>query len=69
MIIKTTNGVILNFPANNALVMLQKSADILFKKNDSRGREKYVSEFVSKSGINTRFYLISHRYVWYGYPS
>jgi len=35
----------------------------------SHGREKYVSEFVSKSGLNTRFYLISHWYVWYGYPS
>jgi hypothetical protein len=29
MIIKTINGVLLNFLANNALVMLQKSADIL----------------------------------------
>jgi len=26
---KTTNGVLLNFRANNALVMLQKTADIL----------------------------------------
>jgi hypothetical protein len=33
----------------------------------AHGREKYVSEFVSKSGLNTRFYLTSHRYFWYGY--
>jgi hypothetical protein len=32
-------------------------------------RQKFVSEFVSKSGINTRFYVLFNRYDWYGYPS
>ena len=31
--------------------------------------EKFVSKFVSKSGINTRFYVLFDRYDWYGYPS
>jgi hypothetical protein len=32
-------------------------------------REKFVSKCVSKSGINTRFYVLFGRYNWYGYPS
>jgi hypothetical protein len=39
LIIKTTDGVLLNFPANNALVMLQKSQGILLNVKSSRHGE------------------------------